>query len=259
MVTVSELFRSASGYVSPYFIVDAEGNLLTQTITVTGSRLELTSSAYISYNGDPLVTPTALGSSITSIPGTLTGLTVSGTMLLSGSLQMTSGTVNLNPSSASVINNVAIGTTIASVGNFTSLTCTSAGLVALSPTGNVTVSPTGNVTVSPTGNVTVSPTGTITFGSTGTLYLNSTNVVATALNQTLNFSPTGSGTITINPSTPGSLNNVAIGMVTAESGRFTSVTVTAPDETWNTNRDQLATKRYVEQSRIFSFFTSCGC
>ena len=259
MVTVSELFRSASGYVSPYFIVDAEGNLLTQTITVTGSRLELTSSAYISYNGDPLVTPTALGASITSIPGTLTGLTVSGTTVLSGVLQMTSGAVNLNPSIESVINNVSIGTNIASTGNFTSLTCTSAGLVALSPTGNVTVSPTGNVTVSPTGNVTISPTGAITFGSTGTLYLNSSSVAATALNQTLNFSPTGSGTITINPSTPGSLNNVAIGMLTAESGRFTSATVTAPDERWNTNVDQLATKRYVEHSRMFSFFTSCGC
>lgn len=259
MVTVSELFRSASGYVSPYFIVDAEGNLLTQTITVTGSRLELTSSAYISYNGDPLVTPTALGSSITSIPGTLTGLTVSGTVSISGSLQLTSGTVNLNPSTASTINNIAIGNTVASSGNFTSLTCTSNGLVALSPTGNVTVSPVGNVTVSPTGNVTVSPTGTLTLGSLNTLILNSTNISATALNQTLNFSPTGTGTITLNPAGLGLMDNIAIGLTTAASGRFTSVTATAPDENWNTNRDQLATKRYVEQSRIFSFFTSCGC
>jgi hypothetical protein len=258
MVTVSELFRSASGYVSPYFIVDADGNLLTQTVTVTGNRLELTSSAYISYNGDPLLTHTALGASITSIPGTLSGLTVAGTVALSGTLQMVTGTVNLNPSNTSVINNVAIGGTVAASGNFTSLTCTSTGLVSLSPTGNVTVSPTGSVTVSPTGNVTVSPNGNVTFGGSGTLYLNSTSINATAINQTINFSPTGTGTITITPTALGSINNVSIGVLTAAPGRFTSASVTTPDENWNSNRNELSTKRYVEQVRMLSFFASCG-
>jgi hypothetical protein len=67
MSTVNQLFRSKSGFVSPYFVVDGAGNLLTQTITVTGNRLELTKNSYVSYNGAPLLTGTALGSTVTKI------------------------------------------------------------------------------------------------------------------------------------------------------------------------------------------------
>jgi hypothetical protein len=45
-------------------------------------------------------------------------------------------------------------------------------------------------------------------------------------NAAVNISPTGTGTVTINPATASTMNNVAIGGTTASTGRFTSVTAT---------------------------------
>jgi hypothetical protein len=45
-------------------------------------------------------------------------------------------------------------------------------------------------------------------------------------NAAVNISPTGTGTVTINPATASTMNNVAIGGTTALTGRFTSVTAT---------------------------------
>ena len=93
MTTVSKLFRSEHGYLSPYFVVDVEGNLVTNTITVTGTKIELTTGSYLGYNGDELLTPTTLGPSVTHIAGTLDGLNVTGTVNINGNLNLT---LNLN-------------------------------------------------------------------------------------------------------------------------------------------------------------------
>jgi hypothetical protein len=256
MSTVYELFRSASGYTSPYFVVDSTGNLITQTITVTGSRLELTPNSYIGSSGDLLLSRTTLGSSVVNILGTLTGLTVAGTVSLAGVGNVTlsptgtvtlspTGTVTMNPSVTGNINNINIGATTAATGRFSTLSATT----------SASINPTGNVTVSPTGAVTISPSGSTTIGTAGV----ATNLVgqisATTNNQTISFSPTGTGTIIVNPATTGAIDNVAVGATTASTGRFTSATVTAPDEKWNSNTSQLATKRYVENSIMFSYFT----
>jgi hypothetical protein len=45
-------------------------------------------------------------------------------------------------------------------------------------------------------------------------------------NAAVNISPTGSGTVTINPATASTMNNVAIGGTTALAGRFTTITAT---------------------------------
>jgi hypothetical protein len=81
------------------------------------------------------------------------------------------------------------------------------------------------------------------------------NISAVTANQTITLSPTGTGTITVNPTATGAIDNVAIGATTASTGRFTSATATAPDEIWNSNRSQMATKRYVENSIMFAYFT----
>lgn len=256
MSTVYELFRSASGYTSPYFVVDSTGNLITQTITVAGSRLELTTGSYIGTSGDLLLSRTTLGPSVVNILGTLTGLTVAGTVSLAGTGNVTfsptgtvtvspTGTVTMSPSVTGNINNINIGATTSATGRFSTL----------SVTDSASINPTGNVTVSPTGAVTISPSGSTTIGTAGV----ATNLVgqisATTSNQTISFSPTGTGTIIVNPATTGAIDNVAVGASTASTGRFTSATVTAPDENWNSNRSQLATKRYVENSIMFSYFT----
>ena len=256
MSTVYELFRSASGYTSPYFVVDSTGNLITQTITVTGSRLELTPGSYISSSGNLLLSNTTLGSSVVNILGTLTGLNVAGTVSLAGTGNVTvspigtvtlspTGTVTMSPSVTGNINNINIGATTSATGRFS----------ILSVTSSAAINPSGNVTINPSGAATISPAGSLTAGTAGVATLLTGNISAITANQTITLSPTGTGTITVNPAVTGAIDNVAVGATTAATGRFTSASATTPDEIWNSNRSQLATKRYVENSIMFSYFT----
>jgi hypothetical protein len=245
MSTVYELFRSASGYASPYFIVDTDGNLITQTITVTGSRIELTPGSYIGHNGNLLLSQTTLGESVTHIAGTLDGLNVNGIVNITGNLNLTLNNFSLSPTTTGTLDNVSIGVTTAAAGRFSTLSVTTSAVI----------SPTGNVAISPTGSVTISPTGTLIVGTSGTTTSIIGNISATTANQTITISPTGTGSLTIAPTQTGAMNNVAIGATTASTGRFTSATATTPDERWNSNTSQLATKRYVENSIMFAYFT----
>jgi hypothetical protein len=217
MTTVSKLFRSAHGYVSPYFVVDVQGNLVTNTITVTGTKIELTTGSYLGYNGDELLTPTTLGPSVTHIAGTLDGLNVNGTVDISGNLNLTLNTFSLSPTTTGTLNNTSVGVTTAAAGRFTTLTTTDA----------VTLSPTANVAISPTGLVTISPSSTLTLGTVGqtTTFLGQLSAIST--NQTVTLSPLGTGTVTINPATTGAINNVAIGVTAAAAGTFTSLSATS--------------------------------
>ena len=49
-------------------------------------------------------------------------------------------------------------------------------------------------------------------------------IAITPANALVNISPTGTGTVTINPTASGTINNVTIGATTAAAGSFTSVT-----------------------------------
>jgi hypothetical protein len=248
MTTVSKLFRSSNGYISPYFIVDIDGNLITNTITVTGTKIELTTGSYLGYNGDELLTPTTLGPSVTHIAGTLDGLTVAGTINITGDLNLTGGTFSLTPVTTAALNNTSIGVTTAAPGRFTTLTTT----------GAVTLNSTGNVTISPTGLATISPTSILTLGTASqtTTFLGQLSAIAN--NQTVTFSPTGTGTVTISPATTGNINNVEIGGTTAAAGRFTNATITTSDPTWNINRTYATTKKQVEDMFMLSYFLGLG-
>lgn len=248
MTTVSKLFRSSNGYISPYFIVDVEGNLITNTITVTGTKIELTTGSYLGYNGDELLTPTTLGPSVTHIAGTLDGLNVIGTVGITGNLNLTLNSFSLSPTSTGTLNNVSIGVTTAAAGRFTTLTTT----------GAVTLSPVANVAISPTGNVTISPTSILTLGTASQTTTFFGQLSAIANNQTVTFSPTGTGTVTISPATTGNINNVAIGGTTAAAGRFTNATITTSDPTWNINRTYATTKQQVEDMFMLSYFLGLG-
>ena len=188
MSTVYELFRSASGYTSPYFVVDSTGNLITQTITITGSRLELTPGSYVSSSGELLLSQTTLGTSVVNILGTLTGLSVAGTVNLAGV-----GNVTLSPT----------------------------GTVTLSPTGAVIMNPsvTGNIN-----NVVVG--ATTPAAATFTILSSTGNVSFNGNNANITISPTGTGIVTINPAQTGSINNVTLGLGAPLAGRFTTVRMT---------------------------------
>jgi len=228
MGTVNQLFRSSTGFVSPYFAVDGAGNLLTQTITVTGNRLELTKNSYLSYNGAPLLTSTALASSVTSIPGTLTGLTIAGDINITGNINIQGAVVTGGPQSnvTGEINNVNIG----------NLTPGTAKFTALQTSGNVTFGGSGNILINTSGNVTISPTGSV------------------AISATTSISMSASSAITISSGTAGMMDNIAIGQTTAATGRFTLARLTANDELFGNDVTQAATKRYVEAALIMGYF-----
>ena len=248
MTTASKLFRSSHGYISPYFVVDVDGNLITKTLTITGRRLELTSGASLSYNGTDLLSPTSLGSSVVNILGTLTGLNVAGTVSLAGTgtISLTpTGTVTVNPTVTGNIDNVNIGVTIPRTGKFTTL----------QTLNNVAFDGTGDISFPTSGSVTIAPLGTLTIGTAGGTNSMLGNISAITLNQVINFSPLGTGTITINPATPGTLDNVTIGNTTARAGKFTNVTLNSSDEQWGSNRSQAVTKRYSENSTMIAYFT----
>jgi len=117
-------------------------------------------------------------------------------------------------------------------------------IVTLSPVGqSVTISPSGA-----SGSVTISPAASsLTLGTAGQAEVHQGNMTATTANQVLNFSPTGSGTVTIggnssgavtisptgagslaiNPTTTGAINNMTIGASTRSSGAFTTLTASS--------------------------------
>lgn len=140
--------------------------------------------------------------------------------------------LSVNPVTTGAMNNVVIGASTPKAGTFTTLTATSTvtlnpanATVTLSPsgTGTVAISPattTGSINNMTIGNVTPAAATFTTLSSTG-------NTTFSGNNATITISPTGSGTLIVNPTITGSINNVAIGATTAASGRFTTLTMTS--------------------------------
>ena len=138
-----------------------------------------------------------------------------------------SGTVTINPTTASTMDNVSIGSTTRAPGAFTTLA--SNGLTTFTDTTQSTSSSSGAVVV--TGGVgvgknlyvggNINSTGTITAGSTLTA---SAAVNLNPSNFNVSISPTGTGTVTINPASVGAVDNVNIGATTRGTGAFTTLT-----------------------------------
>ena len=138
-------------------------------------------------------------------------------------------TFNADTTTVSSFNNVNIGNLTPVAGTFTELTATST-VSAISNNQAISIAPTGS------GTVTINPvvTGTINNTAIGlttpkvmsvtSLGINGTALMTTP-DQVVTLSPTGTGTVTINPTNIGSIDNVTIGATTASSGRFTTLTV----------------------------------
>lgn len=80
----------------------------------------------------------------------------------------------------------------------------------------------GTINNAPIGNVTPN-TGRFTTLSTSGTYTVTGAILGTPANASLTFSPTGTGTVTINPATAGTINNMAIGGTTRGAGAFTTL------------------------------------
>ena len=118
---------------------------------------------------------------------------------------------------------------------------TGTGLVDISPQSSVSIQPGAQATLRPTGDLTLaSASGTITLGEAGKPTAFPGNLVFTANNQTINMSPTGTGSVTIDPGgnttigaggtltissdTAGTISNMSIGASNPSTGAFTSLT-----------------------------------
>ena len=136
---------------------------------------------------------------------------------------------NINPVASGTINNVAIGVINPKAGTFSQLTAT--GFVNITD-GNqqVNISPTGN------GTVTINPATTgkidnVAIGAnvtrSGTFsQLSANGHVIVTQDQAVSILPSGSGTLSINPSTPGSIDKIIFGATAPASAKFSTITLT---------------------------------
>ena len=140
--------------------------------------------------------------------------------------------LTVNPTITGAMNNVIIGASTPKAGTFTTLTATSTvnfnpanATITISPTGTgtITIAPastTGTINNVTIGNVTPAAATFTELTATGSVNMNGNNAIIT-------ISPVGTGTLVINPTVTGSINNVAIGSVTARAGRFSTLSMTS--------------------------------
>jgi Protein of unknown function (DUF2793) len=214
-----------------HFKVSPDGATWHDSIVLTASSgLATIASAAIAGG---TVDATAIGST-TPAAGAFTTLSASGASTLSpASANVTlsptgSGSVAINPAATGAMNNVAVGATTPASGAFTTLSAS--GAATLSPANaNVVLSPTGTgtVTIAPAtaGSINNVQIGQTTPGIGKFSTLNVTNTVTLSpAGHSITMSPTGAGTVTIDPATAGTLDNMAIGSITPAAGAFTGVT-----------------------------------
>jgi hypothetical protein len=193
-------------------------------LNATNNTLTIATSSGLSISTNPLTNTLTLNTETSyteslNIISTLSDLTVTNTL-------------NINPTNTGTIDNVVIGGLVPRNGTFSQLTALST--VTLNPANaTVTISPTGTgtVTINPaiTGSINNVAIGATTPAAASVTTLTATNnVLFNGNNATITISPTGTGTVTINPAITGSINNVAIGATTPASGKFTAVQITSP-------------------------------
>jgi hypothetical protein len=235
--------------------------------TVTAGSIESTpigeTSASTAKFTDLTATNSVLVEAGTSSDSTIEGaLVVVGGVGVGGNLNV-GGNLSTSGLTANSIDSTPIGSILRSSGAFTTLAA------------NSTVSLTANEAATTTGTGTLRVTGGI--GATGALVLGG-NLTVSGSNATITMSPTGTGSVTINPAgavsispngavtlnpgSAGTINNMSIGATTASTGRFTTVTSTvatgtAPFTVTSTTRvsnlnvatagtaDQLTTSRNI--------------
>lgn len=194
---------------------------------------------YLAVSGQDTISLHA-ANSVLNIVGTngvsVTTDAVTNTLYLNTGNSITDLTVTnsltINPTITGAIDNTIIGATTPKSGKFTTLTATST--VALNPiNATVTISPTGTGTIviapaTATGSINNVTIGSVTPAAATFTALTATgNVTMNGNNATVNISPTGTGTLIVNPIATGSINNVSIGATAAASGRFTTLTMTS--------------------------------
>ena len=241
--TIQHIFNNTGGNVT--IAVGGGATIIGNGFTAAASQIIPNNTTYsVTSNGTAYVISNNQGGPIAVTTGTFSGtLTANSTVSLSpANASVTAsptgtGTVTINPATAGTINNVSIGATTRSAGNFTTLDANAA--VGLSPANaTVTINPTGTGTVamSPatTGNINNTNIGGITraAGAFTTLASNSTVTMTGGTTSTTSGSGqlqvTGGVGISENLNVGGtiggaSIQNTPVGSSTRSSGAFTTL------------------------------------
>lgn len=138
------------------------------------------------------------------------------------------GTVTIKPAVTGAVDNMVIGATSAVAGTFTTLTSTNNtffnganATIEIKPSGTGTVAIRPN-TVGAIDNVNIG--ANVPWIGAFTQLSTSSTVNMIGNGAAISLSPSGAGTVTINPATLGSINRMSIGATTRSTGAFTTLT-----------------------------------
>jgi len=191
----------------------ATGSLPYQTSSGTTTLLAAGSNGQVLTlaSGVPSWAASTSGT-VTSVSGTgtVSGISLSGTVTSSGNLTL-GGTLDLStpPAIGGTTANTITGTTITASTKFVGsyLDASGSGGGALRTSGGSSVLQWGGG-------------GGVNLTLDGAFNMNPANA-------TIQISPTGTGTLTVNPATAGTMNNMAIGGTTPLAGAFTTLSATS--------------------------------
>jgi hypothetical protein len=190
----------------------ATGSLPYQSTTSTTTFLAAGSNGQVLTlaSGVPSwATPTTGTVTSVSGTGTVSGISLSGTVTSSGSLTL-GGTLDLSspPVIGGTTPNTITGTTITANTKFvgTNFDASGSGGGSLRTSGGTAVLQWGGG-------------GGVNLTLDGAFNMNPANY-------SISIAPTGTGTLTVNPATAGTINNMSIGATTAAAGYFTTLSLT---------------------------------
>jgi len=191
----------------------ATGSLPYQTSSGTTTLLAASTDGYVLRlaSGVPAWSADYTGT-VTSVSGTgtVSGISLSGTVTSSGSLTL-GGTLDLSspPAIGGTTANTITGTTITASTKFVGTNFDASG----SGGGNLR---------------TASGSSVLQWGGGGGVNLTLDGAFnMNPANATISIAPTGTGTLTVNPATAGTMNNMAIGGTTPLAGAFTTLSATS--------------------------------
>jgi hypothetical protein len=204
---------STSATTATNLAAGAAGSLPYQSATATTAMLSAGANGQVLTlaSGVPSwATPTT--GTVTSVggTGTVSGISLSGTVTSTGNLTL-GGTLDLSapPAIGGTTANTITGTTITASTKFsgTNFDASGSGGGALRTSGGSNCLQWGGG-------------GGVNLTLDGAFNMNPANA-------TIQISPTGTGTLTVNPATAGTMNNMAIGGTTPLAGAFTTLSATS--------------------------------
>ena len=261
-ITNNDALYVAAGTTKLLGPVSITGSNVSTTISPSG-----TGNVNISPSGTGNVTISSSGTGIVSINsnsvGTIDNMTIGGTTQATGSFTKITTPQFVRSGSLSAPAWTTSGVAHQSVSGSTFTDTSSTGTVAISAINGFntqTLASTNTITVTDAAtiyiggapsagtNTTITNRNSLYVASGISRFLGAVTINGSNVNTTI--SPTGTGTVTINPATLSSMDNVTIGANTAAGGAFTTLTTSTTISSTD-NSTQAATTSFVRNQGGF--------